>query len=260
MSENVQLQKVLIDLVIIEVSRYDVSVPLVGRFLYRTELIYLVVVRNDDDTSRMLSGRPLDARAAFHKIVYVVFVSVYMIVFDVVLYISESGLVGYCSYRSGLIYVLFTEDLAHVSVCDRLVFTRKVKVYIRLLVALESEEGSERDVETFFLHACAALRACLLRHIVAYIVFARFVRPLKMPALRTDIVRSERIYLRDACHGGGKRRAYRASGSYQISVLVRLVNEHLCSYIHHGISVSDDGAKFSLQPFLYFRRQRIAVY
>ena len=260
MSENIQLQKVLIDLVIIEVSRYDVSVPLVCRFLYRTELIYLVVIRNDDDTARMLSGRPLDACAALHKIVYVVFVSVYMIVFDVVLYISEGSLVGDRSYRSGLIYVLFTEDLSHVSVCDRLIFTRKVKVDIRLLVTFESEESSERDVEAFFLHACAALRTCLLRHIIAYIVFARFVRPLNVPALRADIVRRQRINLCDARHGSGKGRSYRASGSYQITIPVRLMNEHLCSYIHHGISVSDDGAKFSLQPFLYFRRQRIAVY
>ena len=152
----------------------------------------------------MLAGRALHARAALYQVVHVVPVGADVVVFYVVLYISVRGLVGYRRNRAGLVNVLFSEDLAHVSVSCRLVFTGEVQVNVRLLVALESEECGERYVEAFLFHAGAALGTGLLRHVVAGIVPVRFIRPLEVPALRADIVRRKRIDLRDARHRRGK--------------------------------------------------------
>ena len=194
-AEYVELQKVLVDLVIIEVSRDDVGVALVCRLLYRAELIYLVVIRDYNDAARVLARGALYAGASLYQIVYIVFAGIYVIVLNVMLYVAEGGLLSYGSYRAGLVYVLFTEDLSHIPVGHRLVFAREVEVDIRLLVPLESEECGERYVEAFLLHACPAFRTHFLRHVVAYVVFARLVRPLEMLALRADIMRCERINL-----------------------------------------------------------------
>ena len=164
-----------------------------------------MIIRNDDYAARMLTGGALYTCAAFHQVIDIVLVSVYMIVFDIVLDVSEGSLVSDRRNGAGLIYVLLTEDLSNVSVSYRLVFTRKVEVYIRFFISFEPEECGERDVEAFLFHTGAALRTGLVRHVVADVVFARLIRPLKMPALRANIMRCERVDLRYACHGGCKR-------------------------------------------------------
>ena len=203
-AEDIELQQVLIDLVIIEVSCDHVCITLVCRLLYRTELIYLMIIRYDNDTARMLSGSPLDAGAALDQIVYVILVGLDIVVFDIVLYISVSSLVSYRSYSTRLEYVLLTEYLTYISVCHRLVFAGKIKVDIRLFVSLESEECSERNVQTFLLHPRSALRTHLFRHVIACIVLIRFIRPFKVLAVRAYVMRRKRIYLCDPRHSSCK--------------------------------------------------------
>ena len=166
-----------------------------------------MIVRNDNDPSRMLSGRSLDTGAPFDKIIYVVFVRFYIVVFDVVFDVSVGCFVRDRRNSSRLENVLLTEYLSDIPVSHRLVFSGEVKVYIRLLVPLESEECSERDIETFLFHAGAAFRAHLFRHIVARVIFVRLTRPFKMFAFRTYIVRSQRIYFCYAGHRSSKRRS-----------------------------------------------------
>ena len=176
--------------------------------------------RYDYYPSGMLTRGALYARAAFYKEVDVILADVEVVVLHIVLDITVSCFVGYGSDRACLVNILFAEYLANISVCYRLILACEVQVYVRLFIALESKEGRERNVEAFFFHARAALRTCLVRHVVADIVFARLVRPFKVPALRANIVRRQRIYFRDAGHGRGKRRTYGSSRSYQVSVPV----------------------------------------
>ena len=62
MSQYVQLQQVFVYLVIVEMGGDDVGLRVVGRVLYGTELIYLMIVRDYYYSSRMLSGGALDSR------------------------------------------------------------------------------------------------------------------------------------------------------------------------------------------------------
>ena len=259
-SEYIQLKQIFIDLVVIEMSRDHICITLVGRLLYRTEFIYLVIVRHNYDASGMLPCRPLDAGTALYEIVDIVFIRVYVIILNIVLDITKSSFVSYRRYSSGLENIFLSEYLTYITVSHRLVFTGEVQVYIRFLVPLKSQEGRKGYIQTFLLHPDSAFRAHLLRHVVTCIIFIRLIRPLEMLAGRADIVRSQRIDLSYSRHGCGKGRTYRSSGSYEISVRIGLVDQHLCRYVHDRIPIADDRAKLCLQSFLYLRRQRITIY
>ena len=59
-----------------------------------------------------------------------------------------------------------SEEYAYVCVCSRLVFAGEVKIDIRLLVSLESEERFERNILSVRDQFLAALRTVLRRKIV----------------------------------------------------------------------------------------------
>ena len=63
--------------------------------------------------------------------------------------------------------MVVAEDLAGVPVDARLILARKVQVDIRHLVALEAEEGLERNVKALLGERFAAFRADLVRQIDA---------------------------------------------------------------------------------------------
>ena len=70
-------------------------------------------------------------------------------------------------------------------------------------------------------------------------------------AFHTIIVRAQGIYLRNSRHICHQRRAHRASGTHQITVLHRLPHQLLGDDVHHGEAVCDDGMQLLLQPLLH---------
>ena len=171
--------------------------------LYGTEFKYLVIIRADYDAAGMLSGGTLYSRAMRSQSVCFIFVNGYAPLFEVLHNVTESGLIGYCAYCTCLEYILFTEDLAYVAVSHRLIFSCEIKVDIRLLVSVETQEGGERNGESVPLHIRSAYRALLRRHINAAVVEA-LIAPFKVFALRAKIMWFQRIYLRYTGHCGRK--------------------------------------------------------
>ena len=64
MSQNIQLQQVMVNGVIIKMGSDDICVGIIGRMLHRSKGINVFPVRQDDDPSRMLSGTPADSRTS----------------------------------------------------------------------------------------------------------------------------------------------------------------------------------------------------
>lgn len=60
MSEQIEFQHIVVNLVEVEMRGPPRCRNVVGRVLDRREIVNVHVVRNDDDSSRMLSGRPFD--------------------------------------------------------------------------------------------------------------------------------------------------------------------------------------------------------
>ena len=233
---------------IIEMSSNDIRINIVSRMLYWTEFIYLMVIRHDDDTAGMLSRCTLDTGAVLSKAVCFIFIDRPLVFLKELHHITVGGLIGHRTYCSCLKYIFFTENRAHILMGYRLVFPCEVQVDIRLLVSVETKEGGERNGISVTLHRCAAFRTVFFRHVYTAVIQVH-VTPLQVFAFRADIMRFQRIYLGDAGHGCSQRRTYRASGAYQIAVLVGLMYQHLCRHIHDRIAVIYNRRKFLFQTF-----------
>ena len=61
MPQNIQLQQVVVNLVIIKMRRNNIRRHIIGRMLYRSKRVDFLSHRKYNDTTRMLSGRTLDA-------------------------------------------------------------------------------------------------------------------------------------------------------------------------------------------------------
>ena len=112
-------------------------------------------------------------------------------------------------------HMVVSEDLTGIPVDARLVFAREIQVDIRHLVALEAEEGLERDVKALLGERLAALGTDLVRQVDAAGVF---LVPLDVFVVRAEVVRRERVNLGDIRHERRERRADRTTRADQIAV------------------------------------------
>lgn len=177
----------------------NIRVHIVCRMLNRTKLKDLMVVRTDYDAARMLTRRPLYARTVLRKSVFLVFIYRNVSLFKIFRDIAVSGLFRYRAYGPRLENVFITENNADVFMRLRLVFACEIKVDIGLFVPFEAEEGCERNRVAVPLHRRSAVRTVHRRHIDAAVVLLH-IAPDNFFAVRTQIVRVERIYLRDSRH------------------------------------------------------------
>ena len=81
----------------------------------------------------------------------------------------------------------------------RLVLAREVKIDIRRFVAVKSKEGLERDIVSVTEHIRSAVGTILLRKVESRTVNT-VKQKLAVLALGTDVMRRQRIYLRDSRH------------------------------------------------------------
>ena len=82
-------------------------------------------------------------------------------------------------------------------------------------------------------------------------IFNAIIRKIRIFAIRTTIMRFERIYLRNTCHICHKRRTNRTSRAYNIAIFVRFPNQFLRNDIHHGKSIFDDGIELFVKSSLH---------
>ena len=179
--------------------RDDICCRVVRRVLYRTKLINLVVIRTDNDSARMLSGRPFHARTMLRQTLLFIFVDRNIALFKELRDITISGFFCDRTDRSRLKHVFFTKNSPDIAVGHRLIFSGEVQVDIRLLIALKPKEGRERDRIAVPFHRRAAVRTVQRRHIYAAVVLLH-ITPDNLFAVRTKIMRVKRIDFRNARH------------------------------------------------------------
>ena len=223
----------------------NITVYVVCRMLNRGKFLDFFAHRKYDDTSRMLPCCTPDSSASLYNSINLAVTFMHAALFKIVLHITECSLLRKGTDGSCFEGLAFAKDNLCVSVGICLVFTGEVKVNIRLFISLESKKSFERDIKSFFLHLCSALRANLVRHIASchtciFLYFRRIKITVFAVRIRAEIMRWQRIYLCDTGHGRCQRRSYRSSGTYQISVLIGLPYQLLGNDIHYGISVGND--------------------
>ena len=165
-SENIQLQKVVIDGVIVKMGRDDAALHIVRRMLNRRKFINIMAVGEHNDAARMLSGTAPDPGTSFRDPLDLAAALALFPLLVIVLYKTVSRLVGQRTDGPGLECMPFPEKHFRIFMGLGLIVPGEVQVDIRLLVSLESEECLEGDVKSGFHQRLAAYRAGLVRHII----------------------------------------------------------------------------------------------
>ena len=260
MSENIQFQEVVVNLVIIKVRRDRVFI--LGRVLNRCKCVNLLSVGQNDDTARMLPGRFPDADTAIRQALDLRRPFFLPMILKVPEHITVRILVRHTRHRSGSKRLPCAEDYLRIMVRFRLILSGEVQVNIRLLVSFEAKEGLKRDVKAKLLKLCPALRTVFIRHIAAghTVVLPDFRRiKVHIVAFRTEVMRMQGVDLRDAGHVGDKGRPDRSARPDQIPVRHRLPYQLLGNDVHDGKSIGDDGVQLLLQAVLHHLRKVVAV-
>ena len=167
MSQDVQLQKVVVNGVIVKVGRNDPALHIIGRMLHRRELIDAVSVGKYDDTSRMLPRAAPDPRAPFCDALDLAPALSLLMLFVIILHKAVRSLIRQGADRPRLKRMPLAEEHFRVFVGLCLIVPGEVQVDIRLLVPLKPEECLKRDIKAGLHERFPAHRAVLSRHIKA---------------------------------------------------------------------------------------------
>ena len=197
MTQLVQLEQGVVEVLELEVSGQQAARHIVRRVLDGAEVIDLIGIRHDDHAAGMLAGGTLDAGTAQRQAVLFRVVDrsppLIQILFDV----TVGRLVLNTGDGAGLEHVGLAEQLFRVAVDVGLVLAREVQVNIRLLVAVETKEGLERDVVAVHQHPGTAVGAVLVGQVEA-VVHAAIGDELAVLALGAAVVGRQTVDLRDS--------------------------------------------------------------
>ena len=262
-SQYIQLQQVVVNGMVVKMGGDRGGGHIVGRVLHRGKGIDFLAQRKHDNASGVLSRCPSHSHAALHNAVNLAVSfpgSPFLIIF---LYISEGRLVRQGAYGSRAEGLTLSKDNLRIIMGLALVFTGEVKVDIRLLVSLKSQEGLKGDVKPVLFQRCAAHRAFLVRHIAsghAGELLHFFGIKVIVTALGAMVMGAQRVYLGDSGHGSHKGGTHGTTGTHQVSVLIGLPHQLLGNDVHNRESVGDNGMKLPLQAVHYDFRQVLPVH
>ena len=153
-SQLVQLKQRIVQVLKGEMRGHDIRIGVIRRVLYRAEIIDLVFLRHDHNAAGMLSRRAADADTAAGQSIDLGAVEADPLPFQVFHDKSVCRLVSQCADGPGTEHVLRTEQLFGVLVYLTLHLTGKIKVDIRRLVAVKSEERLKGDVMPVVIEFC----------------------------------------------------------------------------------------------------------
>ena len=258
MAEYVEFNKTAADGMVIEMRRYRIGVVVVGRALYRREMVYVHIARDNHDAARVLAGGAFYAGAAVNEAVYIGIAFFDAFFVEEFFYVAVSRFVGDGGNRSGAEYIVLAEQFFRVFVGDRLIIAGEVQVDIGNFVAVKAHKYGKRNIVAVFYHFRAAVRTVFIRHVETAAVSAVFDK-FAVLAVRTAPMRRQRIYFRNACHGGDEGRADRTSRAYKIAVVERFFYKLMRNQIQYGEAVPDNGVELQLQTVLHDFRQIFAV-
>ena len=121
-SQNIELEQVVVDRMIVKVGRDDVGRHIIGRVLHGSKGIDIFPQRKDDDAARMLAGTPPDACTACKQTFDLTVSLGDPFIFKIMLDVAVGGLVRHGRYGSGLEGLLMAENNLGIGVGFGLVF------------------------------------------------------------------------------------------------------------------------------------------
>ena len=204
MSQDIELEQVVVDRVVIKVGRDDIGRHIVCGMLDRGECVDILPQRQDNDSARMLTGASPYTRTTREKPFDLAVSLCDTLIFEIVLYISVCGLVRHGGDRTGLKGLFVTENNLGIGVCLCLVLSRKVQVNIRFLISFESQEGLEGDIKAVlvqFFSASGALHAGHIDAAFPLVLSDQFGVKICVVAVCAVIVGREGVDLCDPRHG-----------------------------------------------------------
>ena len=247
MAQLVQLQQGVVEVLEFEVGGQKAARHVVRRVLDGAEIVDLVGVGHHHHAAGVLAGGPLDAGAAQGQPVFLGVIDGAAPLLQVLFHIAVGGFVLDARDGARLKDVGLAEEFLGVAVDAALVFAREVQVDIRLLVAVEAQEGLEGDVVAVHDHPGAADRAVLVRQVEA-VVHAAVGDELAVLALGTAVMGRQAVDLRDARevgHGGG---ADRATAAHLVAAGVGVGHQLDRDDVQNRVAVAADGVQLLLQP------------
>ena len=151
----------------IKVSRFPLGIDILSWIGHGTKIINIHIPRNNDNTARMLTCRPLDSCTACRKTLNfsttVEFTIITFITFDK----TKGSFLSHRTNGSGTKGIVFAKYIADVQMGARLVSTRKVQVDIGYFIPLETKEGFKWNIVAVFCEPMSTFWTAFLRHIKA---------------------------------------------------------------------------------------------
>ena len=246
-SQLVELKQVGVDRVIFKMSGDDVRIRIIRRMLHRTHVVNFDLLGYHDHAARVLARGAAYARAARGEAVLLRTRTLDAALVHVFFDIAVGGLFRHRADRTRAEHMVVSENLACVVVDARLVLAREIQVDIRHLIALEAEEGFERDVKALLGQRLAAGRHTLSGRSTPQEYSSCHSTYLSSG----QVMRRERVYLGDIRHKRCERRADRPARADQIAVRERLGHKLLRDDVHDRVAVANDGVQLAVEPRLH---------
>ena len=267
-AQNIQLNQTVIDAVIIVVSSNRSAILIIGRTVHRRNIMDIHITRHNHNTSGMLARSALDTGKAFDKRCHMR--RMHMQILALIIFSDKAyrRFVGDGRNRTGAANIVAAEKLLGVLVRYALVghggriigidTAGEVQINIRNLIAMEAQENRKRNIMTVAQHPRAAFGAILRRQVKAA-VYLIVHKEFAVTAMRTAVMRLQRINLGNIQHRSNKGRAYAATRAYQVTAVNRMLNQLMRNVIQYGEAVADNSIQLHLQAVLNNLRQLFAI-
>ena len=167
MAENIKLEYRIMERMEVEMRCSRALVRIVRRVLDRREVLRLFIVRHNDHSAGVLTGCALYSDAALDESVFLRTLNGHAFFIEPFFDKAVGGLIGESTDCTCLENVLSAEKSFGILMRLRLEIAGEVKVDIWLFIAVETEEGLERDIVAVTDKRFAADLAVLRRQVEA---------------------------------------------------------------------------------------------
>jgi len=239
---------------------YNSLILIIRRVLQRSKFVYLIFFWQYHYAARMLPGGALNLNAALSQPVLLGFSKAHIMLLAVFKHISYSGFFRHAADSTRTEYVGASEKLFNIFMYDRLIYARKVKVYIRRLIPLKAHKHFKRYIKALTGKRLAADRAVPFRQIQAAAVFLNIHVKIAVFAVRADIMGRQRVNLGYIRHSSSQRRADRTARTNQIPIRQGFGHYLMRDKIQHCKAVLYNSRQLFIQPLFHNLRQGVAVY
>ncbi len=239
---------------VFKVGGNDVRLLVVRRMLHRTEVVNLLVLRDDHHSAGVLAGGALDPLAALGQPQHLGKRHVLPPhLLQILAHVADGGFLRHRADGARPEHVVLAKQLKGVFVGAGLVLAGEVQVDVGHLVAAEAQKCLKGDVKPVLLIVRAAHRALHVRHIrPATVGMGGVLAVVKVGVLAVGaaVMGGQGVHLGDARHKRHQGRTHRPTGAHQVAVLQRVLHQLLGGHIDHVVMATDDVLQLGVDAVL----------